>query len=86
MIARKSTLIMATEVVNATLAFVALFFIARYMGPGDYGIIGFAMLLLESSGTGGRVTFDGTLGMFKRSYHHFVKIGLLSLGFAQLVR
>jgi len=50
------------------------------------GIIGFAMLISESYGTGGRVTFDGTLGTFKRSYHHFVKIGLLSLGLAQLVR
>jgi len=43
MLARKSTLIMAASIMEAALAYVALFFIARYMGPGDYGIIGFAM-------------------------------------------
>jgi O-antigen/teichoic acid export membrane protein len=43
MLARKSTLIMATNIIEAILAYVALFFIARYMGPEDYGIIGFAI-------------------------------------------
>ena len=43
MLARKSTLVMATSIIDAALAYVALFFIARCMGPGDYGIIGFAM-------------------------------------------
>ena len=56
MLARKSTLIMATSVVEAVLAYVALFFIARYMGPGDYGIIGFAM------GFVGLFTILGSLG------------------------
>jgi O-antigen/teichoic acid export membrane protein len=42
MIARKSTLIITTNLIEAILAYVALFFIARFMGPGDYGIIGFA--------------------------------------------
>lgn len=50
------------------------------------GGIGFVMLLLESFRTGGGVTFEGVLGVFKRSYHHFVNIGLVSLGFSQLVR
>lgn len=43
MIARKSTLIITTNIIESILAYVALFFIARYMGPGDYGIIGFAI-------------------------------------------
>jgi len=43
MIARKSTLIISTNLIEAALAYVALFFIARFMGPGDYGIIGFAI-------------------------------------------
>lgn len=43
MLARKSTLIIATNIIEAVLAYVALFFIARYMGPGEYGILGFAM-------------------------------------------
>ena len=43
MIARKSALIMATAIIETALAYAALFFIARYMGPRDYGIIGFAM-------------------------------------------
>ncbi len=43
MIARKSTLIMANTITEALLAYVALFFIARYMGPRDFGIIGFAI-------------------------------------------
>jgi len=34
---------MATSIMEAALAYVALFCITRYMGPGDYGIIGFAM-------------------------------------------
>jgi O-antigen/teichoic acid export membrane protein len=43
MIARKSTLIMANTISEALLAYLALFFIARYMGPRDFGIIGFAI-------------------------------------------
>ncbi|MEM0467008.1 MAG: flippase [Candidatus Thermoplasmatota archaeon] len=43
MIARKSTIIMFSDLTDALLAYVAIFFIARYMHPSDYGIIGFAM-------------------------------------------
>ncbi len=50
------------------------------------GGIGFALLTLESFRTGGEVTFEGLLGVFKRAYNHFTNIGLVSLGFAQLVR
>jgi O-antigen/teichoic acid export membrane protein len=56
MIARKSTLIMATNITDALMAYVALFFIARYMGPRDFGIIGFAM------GFVGLFTFLSNLG------------------------
>lgn len=50
------------------------------------GAIGFAMLLSEYFQSTGTVTFHGTYGMFKRSYSHFISIGLISLGLAQLVR
>jgi hypothetical protein len=50
------------------------------------GGVGLALLTLEGFKTGGPVSFEGALGTFKRSYHYFVKIGLLSLGFGQLVR
>jgi O-antigen/teichoic acid export membrane protein len=43
MLARKSLLIMSSNILEGLLAYVALFFIARYMGPESYGIIGFAM-------------------------------------------
>jgi len=43
MIARKSALIVAINIINGILGYVGLFFIARYMAPGDYGIIGFAL-------------------------------------------
>ncbi len=34
---------MTTDILDAILAYVSLFFIARYLGPYDYGIIGFAI-------------------------------------------
>jgi O-antigen/teichoic acid export membrane protein len=43
MFARKSLLIMISNLVNGMLAFVALYYISRDMGPEAYGIIGFAM-------------------------------------------
>jgi hypothetical protein len=49
-------------------------------------IVGFAMLYTEYFQTGGKVTLDGTFGMFKRSYSYFFNIGLISLGLAQLIR
>jgi O-antigen/teichoic acid export membrane protein len=43
MFARKSLLIMSANLLDGILAYVALFFISRDMGPEVYGIIGFAM-------------------------------------------
>lgn len=42
MLARKSALIITTNILNALLGYVALFFIARYMSPEAYGIMAFA--------------------------------------------
>ncbi len=42
MIARKSALIITTQISNALLGYIALFFIARYMTPWEYGVVGFA--------------------------------------------
>lgn len=50
------------------------------------GGIGIALLVLEYSQTGGRITLGGTLGMLKRSGFIFINIALVSLGLAQLVR
>ena len=43
MIARKSLLIISGNLLDGLLAYIALFFISREMGPETYGIIGFAM-------------------------------------------
>ena len=43
MFARKSLLIMSANFLDGVLAYIALFFISRDMGPEAYGIIGFAM-------------------------------------------
>jgi len=43
MIARKSTLIIIANIIEAVTAYIALWYITRYMAPGDYGVIGFAM-------------------------------------------
>lgn len=42
MLARKSALIIATNVANGILGYVAIFFITRYMSPNSYGIMSFA--------------------------------------------
>ncbi|MGC9445402.1 MAG: flippase [Candidatus Methanospirareceae archaeon] len=42
MIARKSTLIIITHLLNGLLGYVALKFIALYMEPWEYGVVGFA--------------------------------------------
>jgi len=42
MIARKSALIIFTQITNGFLGYIALFFIARYMSPWEYGVVGFA--------------------------------------------
>jgi O-antigen/teichoic acid export membrane protein len=43
MFARKSLLIMSANLLDGLLAYIALYFISRDMGPAAYGIIGFAM-------------------------------------------
>ncbi|UCE39435.1 MAG: flippase [Thermoplasmata archaeon] len=43
MIARKSFLVFLNMMAGSVLGYVALFFILRYMGPEEYGIIGFGM-------------------------------------------
>jgi O-antigen/teichoic acid export membrane protein len=43
MFARKSLLIMSANLLDGLLAYIALYFISRDMGPETYGIIGFAM-------------------------------------------
>lgn len=50
------------------------------------GVVGTVLLVLEASQTGGRVNIEGILGMLKRSNATFITTGLVSLGFAQLVR
>ena len=42
MIARKSALIVATQIINGLLGYIGLKFIAKYMQPWQYGIVGFA--------------------------------------------
>ncbi|HDS45373.1 MAG TPA: flippase [Methanomicrobia archaeon] len=42
MIARKSTLIIITHLLNGLLGYIALKFIALYMEPWEYGVVGFA--------------------------------------------
>ncbi|UCF13554.1 MAG: flippase [Thermoplasmatales archaeon] len=58
MIARKSALIVATNIINGALAYVALFFITRYMEPDDYGIVAFAMGFVALFTIFGRMGFD----------------------------
>jgi O-antigen/teichoic acid export membrane protein len=43
LIARKSFLVFLNMVAGGLLGYVAMFFILRYMGPEDYGIIGFGL-------------------------------------------
>ncbi|RLF27663.1 MAG: flippase, partial [Thermoplasmata archaeon] len=42
MIARKSALIIFTQLLNGLLGYIALKYIALYMQPWEYGVIGFA--------------------------------------------
>lgn len=88
MIARKSALIIAINIINGILGYTALFFIARYMNPGDYGIVGFALgfvglfLVLGNLGFDAahvkRVSegkdLDGCIGTY-----FFIKLGLAGL-------
>jgi len=50
------------------------------------GGIGFVMLITESFQAGGRITLDGDFGMLKRSWDMCISLGLISIGFAQLIQ
>ncbi|UCD13552.1 MAG: flippase [Thermoplasmatales archaeon] len=58
MIARKSALIITTHIANALLGYIALFFITRYMEPGDYGIIAFALGFVTLFSIFGKLGFE----------------------------
>ena len=88
MIARKSALIVAINIVNGILGYVGLFFIARYMAPGDYGIIGFALGFVGLFLVLGNLGFDAAhvkrISEGKRldeciGTYFFIKMGLAGL-------
>ncbi len=58
MIARKSTLIIVTQLINGLLGYVALYFITRYMEPGTYGIMAFAYSFVALFSIIGNLGFD----------------------------
>ncbi|MFW6134891.1 MAG: flippase [Elusimicrobiota bacterium] len=58
MIARKSALIIATNILNGILGYVALFFITRYMAPADYGIVAFAIGFVTLFSVFGKLGFE----------------------------
>lgn len=58
MIARKSTLIIITHLLNGLLGYVGLKFIALYMEPWEYGIIGFAYGFVALFSIFGNLGFD----------------------------
>ena len=58
MIARKSALIIATQIANGLLGYIGLFFISRYMQPWEYGIVGFAYGFVALFSIFGKFGFD----------------------------
>ncbi len=58
MIARKSALIIASQVANGILGYVGLKFIALYMEPWQYGVIGFAFGFVSIFKIVGKLGFD----------------------------
>jgi len=58
MIARKSALIIFIQILNGILGYVGLFFIARYMTPWEYGIVGFAYGFVALFSIFGQLGFD----------------------------
>ena len=58
MIARKSVLIMATQMMNGILGYVALKFIAVYMNTWEYGVVGFAYGFVALFSIFGKLGFD----------------------------
>ena len=58
MIARKSALIIATQLANGILGYIGLKFIALYMEPWEYGIVGFAYGFVALFSIFGSLGFD----------------------------
>ncbi len=58
MIARKSALIIAVQAANGILGYIGLKFIALYMDPWQYGVVGFAYGLVSVLSIVGRLGFD----------------------------
>jgi O-antigen/teichoic acid export membrane protein len=58
MLARKSTFVLVSDISNALLSYVALYIIARYMSPGAYGIISFAIGYIALMTIYGDLGFD----------------------------
>ena len=58
MIARKSTLIIITQLLNGLLGYIGLKFIALYMEPWEYGVIGFAFGFVALFSIFGNLGFD----------------------------
>jgi len=58
MIARKSALIILIQLLNGLLGYVALKFVALYMSPWEYGVVGFAYGFVALFSIFGRLGFD----------------------------
>ncbi|MEA2053855.1 MAG: flippase [Candidatus Thermoplasmatota archaeon] len=58
MIARKSALIIATQLANSILGYIGLKFIALYMDPWEYGVVGFAYGFVALFSVFGNLGFD----------------------------
>ncbi|GAF83540.1 unnamed protein product, partial [marine sediment metagenome] len=58
MIARKSALIIFIQILNGILGYVGLKFIALYMEPWEYGVIGFAFGFVALFSIFGKLGFD----------------------------
>ena len=58
MIARKSALIIFIQLINGLLGFVALKFVALYMEPWEYGIVGFAYGFVALFSIFGKLGYD----------------------------
>jgi len=61
MIARKSAFIIFIQLINGLLGFVALKFVALYMEPWEYGIVGFAYGFIALFSIFGKLGYDVVL-------------------------
>jgi O-antigen/teichoic acid export membrane protein len=58
MLARKSVFVLVADIANALLSYIALYFIARFMNPGAYGVIVFATSYVALMTIYGDLGFD----------------------------